>query len=122
MDEKQTLGAMPTRRPTRSLRRRGLQPVVSTLLVAAFIYIVWLWRTPFADTIRILPISNPLVSTSSLVPLEAHIISKCPDTRVRARVSTAGYPPLADPFCFPLGCFSAAHPACHAAGVRQGRL
>ena len=92
MDEKQTLGAMPTRMPARmparSLRRRGLQPVVTTLLVATFIYIIWLWQPhiadPIADTIRILPLSNPLVSTSSLVPLEAHIISKCPDTRVRA--------------------------------------
>lgn len=81
MDEKRAMS------PPRSLRRN--RPVATVLICLAVVYTFWLFQ-PFA----ILPLHVPSAvgdalaeSTASLVPLEAHIISKCPDTRVSARPS-----------------------------------
>lgn len=54
------------------------------------------------------------------VPLEAHIISKCPDTRVC--ILDPAPQPRRHSNDFATGCSATAAPSCHAAGVRQGRL
>ncbi|KAM5368644.1 hypothetical protein ACJZ2D_009416 [Fusarium nematophilum] len=92
MDEKRS----PPRAmsPTRSLRRN--RPVVAVAFVIGVLYTFWLWQ-PFslpAPAARQVPevdvsLTDPLAGTNTepiqttdrLVPLEAHIISKCPDTR-----------------------------------------
>jgi hypothetical protein len=65
--------------PTMSLRRSS-RPAVAVLLLLTIILSLWQWRTPgsfFGP-----PVHRGMTSTPRRrVPLEAHIISKCPDTR-----------------------------------------
>ncbi|KPM39797.1 hypothetical protein AK830_g6790 [Neonectria ditissima] len=76
MDEKRAMS------PPRSLRRN--RPIATVLFCLAVVYTFWLFQ-PF--TIRPLHVPSVVVgdafteSSADLVPLEAHIISKCPDTR-----------------------------------------
>lgn len=81
MDEKQQLGqGIPTQSKRSSPMsplsriRRFLLPVLAFFLLLRGIYDIS-YRHNFAG-----------VGTRHLVPLEAHIISKCPDTRVSAGI------------------------------------
>ncbi|PHH66850.1 hypothetical protein CDD80_913 [Ophiocordyceps camponoti-rufipedis] len=59
------------------------RPIMRILIFSVFVIIVFvasLSRRPPAWTRRF-GSKSPLATTSKLVPLEAHIISKCPDTR-----------------------------------------
>lgn len=81
--------------PSRTIRRN--RPLATTLIFFAVIYIFWLFQ-PFAIHPLIVddepaPIRDTVAEKTSvestavagLVPLEAHIISKCPDTKVSHR-------------------------------------
>lgn len=90
MDEKRAMS------PSRPIRRN--RPLVTTLFIFAVIFTFWLFQPPFA----VQPLSveeaaavGDAVSESTaiessvvadLVPLEAHIISKCPDTKDAMRL------------------------------------
>ncbi|KAF5026847.1 hypothetical protein F66182_1041 [Fusarium sp. NRRL 66182] len=67
--------------PTRSLRRS--RPTVTIAFVIAAIYTFWIWQ-PFSPVVTepVVDITNndPQI-TDRLVPLEAHIMSKCPDAK-----------------------------------------
>ena len=95
MDEKRRLaqqhGGPNTSKPSRALRR---------ILAAVFILLILSYYTcysllPHAPAAVISPARHQVqtlfgqepAATESKVPLEAHIISKCPDTRVRYPIS-----------------------------------
>ncbi|KAH7328134.1 hypothetical protein B0I35DRAFT_472879 [Stachybotrys elegans] len=84
MDEKSTQPAQPAMTNPRAVRRARPLAIITLLLVVAFT----LFRYQTAHESRIHGFnellhssSSPPSSNSKLVPLEAHIISKCPDTR-----------------------------------------
>ncbi|CAM1511367.1 Fc.00g088800.m01.CDS01 [Cosmosporella sp. VM-42] len=86
MDEKHTLQLqqrpMPPPRPLRRSRH-----LATILFIVTVIYTFWLWqpvglRPLEADIPDVQSkLGDPLSKTDTLVPLEAHIISKCPDTQ-----------------------------------------
>ncbi|KAF4973727.1 hypothetical protein FZEAL_9254 [Fusarium zealandicum] len=90
MDEKRNLQRAMS--PVRPLRRT--RPVVTILFVIAALYTFWLWQPfslPASVDLKVPDVSlgDPLAGSAvdviatqdKLVSLEAHIISKCPDTR-----------------------------------------
>ncbi|OHE91460.1 hypothetical protein CORC01_13232 [Colletotrichum orchidophilum] len=92
MDEKRDYYGYRTSTPpplpamsARMTRRRGILPVLA--MAALFAYSVWNYtRHPFSPagsgtTTHIVPQEAPVEVAKSLVPLEAHIMSKCPDAR-----------------------------------------
>ena len=71
--------------------RRGCARVIAACLITAFItfWTCYQWVAPrsFVPSSSTTEWAEPHIAqgaTADLVPLEAHIISKCPDTRVRA--------------------------------------
>ncbi|KAK7418483.1 hypothetical protein QQZ08_011235 [Neonectria magnoliae] len=74
MDEKRAMS------PPRSLR--GNRPVATVLLCLSVVYTFWLFQ-PFTIQPLHVPsvVGDAFAESADLVPLEAHIISKCPDTR-----------------------------------------
>lgn len=69
-------------------RRKGILPALA--MAVLFAYSLWNYlRHPLnssssnSSTSRIVPQEPPVEVAKSLVPLEAHIMSKCPDARVR---------------------------------------
>ena len=80
MDEKRP--SQRTMSPTRSLRRS--RPTITIAFVIAVVYTFWLWQ-PFSP-MMVEPMvditNNEVETTDRLVPLEAHIMSKCPDAKV----------------------------------------
>ncbi|KAI0523861.1 hypothetical protein F5B22DRAFT_592316 [Xylaria bambusicola] len=92
------LPVMEDKRPVRNRARRRHRPLLYLLVIAAFIYGLYnfgyliSFKGAFpSHSIEHVPASDPLAgntaqhaepaATRALVPLEAHIISKCPDTR-----------------------------------------
>ncbi|KAM0563568.1 hypothetical protein ACHAPJ_001292 [Fusarium lateritium] len=79
MDEKRP--SQRTMSPTRSLRRS--RPTITIAFVIAVVYTFWLWQ-PFSP-MMVEPMvditNNEVETTDRLVPLEAHIMSKCPDAK-----------------------------------------
>jgi hypothetical protein len=65
----------------RSFRRS--RPAVSIAFVIVIVYTFWLWQ-PFRPMLNepIVEVANDVQTTDRLVPLEAHIMSKCPDAKV----------------------------------------
>lgn len=82
MDEKHI--APQTMAPSRSLRRA--RPAATVFFVITSFYFFYLWMPyviPAPADFLIPETTNELdIASPKLVPLEAHIISKCPDTRV----------------------------------------
>ncbi|KAF4471544.1 gamma interferon inducible lysosomal thiol reductase (GILT) [Fusarium albosuccineum] len=88
MDEKRS--SQRAMSPARSIRRS--RPTLIIAFVIAALYTFWLWQ-PFSVPLRPadvgVSVTDPVAETKTdaihtteeLVPLEAHIISKCPDTR-----------------------------------------
>ncbi|KAF9767530.1 hypothetical protein IL306_015281 [Fusarium sp. DS 682] len=79
MDEK-----LPTQRamsPPRSLRRS--RPTLTIAFVIAVVYTFWIWQpfNPILNQTTVDITSNDAHTTNRLVPLEAHIMSKCPDAK-----------------------------------------
>ncbi|KAI1033965.1 hypothetical protein LB505_003223 [Fusarium chuoi] len=79
MDEKR-----PTPRamsPPRSLRRS--RPTLTIAFVIAVVYTFWIWQpfNPILDQTMVAITSNDVHTADKLVPLEAHIMSKCPDAK-----------------------------------------
>lgn len=67
-------------------RKRG--PLLLTAIAVFLVYTVWQFTaagTTTAAASRFVPQEAPIAAQGKLVPLEAHIMSKCPDARVRAR-------------------------------------
>lgn len=87
--------------------RRFLLPMLAIILLLRGVYDIS-YRYKFAGP-----------GITHLVPLEAHIISKCPDTRVSATAHRQqAYPVSARLLLIlRLGCFEGADPSCDAAGV-----
>ncbi|WYZ46050.1 hypothetical protein EsH8_IX_000275 [Colletotrichum jinshuiense] len=83
MDEKQAYrrAATPPPMSARMTRRKGLLPVLAMAVI--FAYSVWNFvHLPSAQTIAPIVPEKPSVEiVKELVPLEAHIMSKCPDAR-----------------------------------------
>ena len=80
MDEKRP--APRAMSPPRSLRRS--RPTLTIAFVIAVVYTFWIWQ-PFNPTLKQTMVditSNDVHATDKLVPLEAHIMSKCPDAKV----------------------------------------
>lgn len=113
MDEK-----APPQQPIMSLRRSS-RPIVVVFLLFAVLFSLWQWLANGA-----LPLTGrasnhgTMTGTSRrLVPLEAHIISKCPDTRVcvlgRSDTASAYSRPTAD-ISRRVGRFAPADPPRHA--------
>lgn len=75
--------------PNMSQVRRA-RPLALVLLLLVFVYTLWQWPSTHRDAVvsslSIIPDVDeavaPAAKDKKLVPLEAHIISKCPDTRV----------------------------------------
>lgn len=68
--------------PPRALRRN--RPVAAVLFCLVVLYTFWQFQpvpTPHLDVAAVLGETLEEIVTVDLVPLEAHIISKCPDTR-----------------------------------------
>ncbi|KAJ4053912.1 Gamma interferon inducible lysosomal thiol reductase GILT [Fusarium oxysporum f. sp. vasinfectum] len=79
MDEKRAAPrAMP---PPRSLRRS--RPTLTIAFVIAVVYTFWIWQpfNPILDQTMVDITSDDVHTTDRLVPLEAHIMSKCPDAK-----------------------------------------
>lgn len=112
MDEKQILISGPTpRQPAPSMSplsrlRRFFLPVLGLLLVLHTIYDLSARHGSFNK-----------FGTGHLVPLEAHIISKCPDTRVSLKITTE-VARSAERRLTCEGCLAAVDPACDAADTR----
>jgi hypothetical protein len=67
-------------KPSRSVRR--LRPMAGLLFIVAICFVFWQWNLALPDySLFDDDPSRSLNKASGLVPLEAHIISKCPDTR-----------------------------------------
>lgn len=146
MDEKGAQSNMPCSRT--SPRRR---PLLAVILLVGIVYNFWYWSASLFPTPR--PLSSSAagspkdahptavvaikhdsdagrVLTKGLVPLEAHIISKCPDTRVWNNSKQEEPRKDGDSICaYPievltsvLGCLEDVDPPRHAARLRQGRL
>ncbi|KAI8679832.1 hypothetical protein NCS57_00262100 [Fusarium keratoplasticum] len=91
MDEKRA--SQRAMSPVRSVRRN--RPAVIVFFVIASLYTFWLWH-PFSPIGLNLPndvsqpvdasVADTIHTTDRLVPLEAHIISKCPDTKDALRL------------------------------------
>ncbi|TDZ28430.1 GILT-like protein 1 [Colletotrichum spinosum] len=84
MDEKRAYDAPPPPNmpvPGRVVRKRTLWPLA--FLAAYVVYTVWhLAQNPSISAgARLAPQEAPVAVESKLVPLEAHIMSKCPDAR-----------------------------------------
>ncbi|KAI6759542.1 hypothetical protein HG530_010222 [Fusarium avenaceum] len=78
MDEKRPF--QQTMSSPRSFRRS--RPAVSIAFVIAILYTFWLWQ-PFRPMLNepIVEVTSDVQTTDRLVPLEAHIMSKCPDAK-----------------------------------------
>lgn len=99
MAAKITLPLMEDKRPVRNRNRRRHRPFVFIIFTAAALYGLYAFgsfssfanTSPTSHTEAVVTPDRPTTSvdtthdvspvTGSLVPLEAHIISKCPDTR-----------------------------------------
>ncbi|KAJ4270332.1 hypothetical protein NW762_002011 [Fusarium torreyae] len=79
MDEKRP--SQRTMSPTRSLRRN--RPTITIAFVIAVVYTFWLWQpfSPMMAEPKVDITNNEVETTDRLVPLEAHIMSKCPDAK-----------------------------------------
>ena len=72
---------MLTSMPARRNRPLAIVTRIS-LAIVAFLFLLWSFASPFiipSTETKILPAPQ---YTQALVPLEAHIMSKCPDARV----------------------------------------
>lgn len=71
---------------SRVARRKGLLPVLA--MAALFAWSCWGYlRLPTAPArTGVVPDGAPAAAVKDLVPLEAHIMSKCPDARVSKAV------------------------------------
>jgi hypothetical protein len=91
MDEKH----QQTQPPAMSHRRARPLALVALLFVFALTF--WRWPSSTPATWGTDSLSNlddtPSASEKRLVPLEAHIISKCPDTRVHSPKYIPAQPP-----------------------------
>ncbi|KAM0342848.1 hypothetical protein ACHAPU_009212 [Fusarium lateritium] len=79
MDEKRPFQRAMS--PPRSMRRS--RPALSIAFVIAILYTFWLWQ-PFQPVLNepmVNITSDDVQTTDILVPLEAHIMSKCPDAK-----------------------------------------
>ncbi|KAH7206437.1 hypothetical protein DER44DRAFT_745904 [Fusarium oxysporum] len=67
--------------PPRSLRRS--RPTLTIAFVIAVVYTFWIWQpfNPILDQTMVDITSDDVHTTDRLVPLEAHIMSKCPDAK-----------------------------------------
>ncbi|EWY96278.1 hypothetical protein FOYG_05052 [Fusarium oxysporum NRRL 32931] len=79
MDEKRP--APRAMSPPRSLRRS--RPTLTIAFVIAVVYTFWIWQpfNPILDQTMVDITSDDVHTTDRLVPLEAHIMSKCPDAK-----------------------------------------
>ncbi|KAF4449916.1 hypothetical protein F53441_6835 [Fusarium austroafricanum] len=79
MDEKHS--SQRAMSPPRSIRRSRSTLILTFIIGVAFTF--WLWQPfePLANASIIKPISDDVKTTERLVPLEAHIMSKCPDAK-----------------------------------------
>ncbi|EXA47833.1 hypothetical protein FOQG_14160 [Fusarium oxysporum f. sp. raphani 54005] len=79
MDEKRA--APRAMSPPRSLRRS--RPTLTIAFVIAVVYTFWIWQpfNPILDQTMVDITSDDVHTTDRLVPLEAHIMSKCPDAK-----------------------------------------
>ncbi|CCT64125.1 uncharacterized protein FFUJ_04691 [Fusarium fujikuroi IMI 58289] len=82
MDEKRP--APRAMSPPRSLRRS--RPTLTIAFVIAVVYTFWIWQpfNPILDQTMVAITNNDVHTADKLVPLEAHIMSKCPDAKVNA--------------------------------------
>jgi hypothetical protein len=94
MDEKRP--APRAMSPPRSLRRS--RPTLTIAFVIAVVYTFWIWQpfNPILDQTMVDITSDDVHTTDRLVPLEAHIMSKCPDAKVNiypslCRITNAQY-------------------------------
>ncbi|KAF5237005.1 hypothetical protein FANTH_10992 [Fusarium anthophilum] len=79
MDEKRS--ASRAMSPPRSLRRS--RPALTIAFVITVVYTFWIWQpfNPILDQTMVAITSDDVHTTDDLVPLEAHIMSKCPDAK-----------------------------------------
>lgn len=80
MDEKQ-----PSQRVMLPIQARRSRPTMTLIVMAIVTYTFWIWQPfrPLIDDESWVHITNDDIQpTNSLVPLEAHIMSKCPDAKV----------------------------------------
>ncbi|CEI40201.1 unnamed protein product [Fusarium venenatum] len=79
MDEKQ-----PSQRVMLPIQARRSRPTMTLIVMAIVTYTFWIWQPfrPLIDDEPWVHVTNDDVQlTDSLVPLEAHIMSKCPDAK-----------------------------------------
>lgn len=84
MDEKRTPMPPPIRRGVSPLR-----VILATgyLAFAAIVYLCFMPRASLSHLSSAQFDEEPIPTTHELVPLEAHIMSKCPDAKVRAPIA-----------------------------------
>ncbi|KAL4729575.1 hypothetical protein ACLX1H_003995 [Fusarium chlamydosporum] len=78
MDEKR-----PAQRVMSPLQARRSRPAVTLIVMAIVTYTFWIWQ-PFRSLIDepwVVVTSDDVQMSDRLVPLEAHIMSKCPDAK-----------------------------------------
>ena len=104
--------------------RRGLARIFAATLITAFI--TYYTCIQWFGIIRAAPsyagqgaADNSELILGNKVPLEAHIISKCPDTRV---CSALIFVPTMLQLLTLAGCLAGAHSSCDATCLRQGRF
>jgi hypothetical protein len=79
MDEKQ-----PSQRVMLPIQARRSRPTMALIVTAIVTYTFWIWQPfrPLIDDESWVHVTNDDVQTDTLIPLEAHIMSKCPDAKV----------------------------------------
>lgn len=124
MDEKQAYrrAATPPPMSARMTRRKGLLPVLAMAVI--FAYSVWNFvHLPSAQTIAPIVPEKPSVEiVKELVPLEAHIMSKCPDARVSGDMPSGPGRIATNANAGDVGLFERFGPADHDEVPRQGQL